>query len=217
MLELYEPVCTMHREESLFRSVTHTKLSVFACASASSGMNHEQGRTYEELPGWCNGYPDTGFDRRTLRRPQFDYAIGRSLVETLQAGGLEHVLVTDGKSATGSMKSFDIDKYLNDVNTAVASGGHIGLFMSSKALTECWSDVARWIRSGSRSQYGYDLYVVFASTSNGLCALAHSLDGGVRVVSFQAVMRRNQVPPELIQASRLLIRSRSGDGLICRR
>lgn len=48
-----------------------------------------------------------------------DYAIGQSLVETLQAGGLEHLLVTDWKSATDSMKSFDIDKYLTDINTAV--------------------------------------------------------------------------------------------------
>jgi poly(3-hydroxybutyrate) depolymerase len=48
-----------------------------------------------------------------------DYANGQSLVETLQAGGLEHVLVTDWKSATDAMKNFDIDKYLADINTAV--------------------------------------------------------------------------------------------------
>jgi poly(3-hydroxybutyrate) depolymerase len=48
-----------------------------------------------------------------------DYAVGQSLVETLQAGGLERVLVTDWKSATGSMKNFDIDKYLTDIDTTV--------------------------------------------------------------------------------------------------
>jgi poly(3-hydroxybutyrate) depolymerase len=52
-----------------------------------------------------------------------DYAKGQSLVKTLQAGGLKHVLVTDWKSATDAMKNFDIDKYLSDINTAV---DHLG-------------------------------------------------------------------------------------------
>jgi polyhydroxyalkanoate depolymerase len=52
-----------------------------------------------------------------------DYARGQSLVETLQAGGLEHVLVTDWKSATQEMKDFDIDKYLDDLDKAVE---HLG-------------------------------------------------------------------------------------------
>ena len=52
-----------------------------------------------------------------------DYAKGQSLVETLQAGGLEHVLVTDWKSATPAMKDFDIDKYLADIDKAVAALG----------------------------------------------------------------------------------------------
>jgi len=57
-----------------------------------------------------------------------DYAKGQSLVETLQAGGLEHVLVTDWKSATDAMKNFDIDKYLSDINTAVDDlGGTVDL------------------------------------------------------------------------------------------
>ena len=57
-----------------------------------------------------------------------DYAKGQSLVETLQAGGLKHVLVTDWKSATDAMKNFDIDKYLSDINTAVDHlGGTIDL------------------------------------------------------------------------------------------
>ncbi|NMM36537.1 MAG: alpha/beta fold hydrolase [Glaciimonas sp.] len=52
-----------------------------------------------------------------------DYAIGQSLVETFQANGLEHVLVTDWKGATGAMKNFDIDKYLAEINVAV---DHLG-------------------------------------------------------------------------------------------
>jgi poly(3-hydroxybutyrate) depolymerase len=57
-----------------------------------------------------------------------DYANGQSLVETLQAGGLKHVLVTDWKSATDAMKSFDIDKYLSDIDTAVdCLGGTVDL------------------------------------------------------------------------------------------
>jgi len=57
-----------------------------------------------------------------------DYAKGQSLVETLQAGGLKHVLVTDWKNATDAMKNFDIDKYLSDINTAVDQlGGSVDL------------------------------------------------------------------------------------------
>ncbi len=52
-----------------------------------------------------------------------DYAKGQSLVETLQAGGLEHVLVTDWKSATEAMKDFGIDQYLADIDKAVE---HLG-------------------------------------------------------------------------------------------
>jgi len=52
-----------------------------------------------------------------------DYAKGHSLVETLQAGGLEHVLVTDWKTATEAMKDFRIDKYLADIDKAVE---HLG-------------------------------------------------------------------------------------------
>lgn len=57
-----------------------------------------------------------------------DYSIGQSLVETLMANGLNHVLVTDWKSATAAMKDFDIDKYLTDINTAVDHlGGKVDL------------------------------------------------------------------------------------------
>jgi poly-beta-hydroxyalkanoate depolymerase len=48
-----------------------------------------------------------------------DYAKGQSLVETLLAGGVQRVLVTDWKAATQEMKNFDIDKYLAEINVAV--------------------------------------------------------------------------------------------------
>jgi len=57
-----------------------------------------------------------------------DYAKGRSLVETLLAGGLERVLVTDWKAADESMKDFDIDKYLSEINVVVDDlGGSVHL------------------------------------------------------------------------------------------
>ena len=53
-----------------------------------------------------------------------DYARDQSLVQTLLAGGLHRVLVTDWKSATHEMRDYDIDKYLTDIDTAVdALGG----------------------------------------------------------------------------------------------
>jgi poly(3-hydroxybutyrate) depolymerase len=48
-----------------------------------------------------------------------DYAKSQSLVETLRAGGVARVLVTDWKSATEAMKDFGIDKYLADIDAAV--------------------------------------------------------------------------------------------------
>ena len=57
-----------------------------------------------------------------------DYAKGRSLVETMLAGGLERVLVTDWKAADESMKDFDIDKYLSEINVVVDDlGGSVHL------------------------------------------------------------------------------------------
>ncbi|MCZ4304794.1 alpha/beta fold hydrolase [Zoogloeaceae bacterium G21618-S1] len=57
-----------------------------------------------------------------------DYAVGQSLVETLMAGGLTQVLVTDWKSATAAMKDFDIDTYLADIDRVVDHlGGKVDL------------------------------------------------------------------------------------------
>ena len=51
---------------------------------------------------------------------------------------------------------FDAEKYLGtpkaEVIKKLASGGHIGLFMGTKTLRECWPDIARWILSGGLSR-----------------------------------------------------------------
>ncbi len=57
-----------------------------------------------------------------------DYAKGQSLVETLQAGALQRIFVTDWKTATQSMKDFVIDNYLADIDKAVDRlGGSVHL------------------------------------------------------------------------------------------
>ena len=57
-----------------------------------------------------------------------DYAKGQSLVETLMAGGLRRVLVTDWKSATIENANFDIDSYLARINAYVDDlGGTVNL------------------------------------------------------------------------------------------
>ncbi|GGO16774.1 hypothetical protein GCM10007972_26210 [Iodidimonas muriae] len=57
-----------------------------------------------------------------------DYAKGQSLIETLLASGLSHVLATDWKSATPEMRNYDIDKYLEDMNVVVDDlGGRVAL------------------------------------------------------------------------------------------
>jgi poly(3-hydroxybutyrate) depolymerase len=57
-----------------------------------------------------------------------DYAKGQSLVEVLLSAGLKRVLATDWKSATPAMRDFDIDKYLQDLNTAIDHlGGQVAL------------------------------------------------------------------------------------------
>lgn len=53
---------------------------------------------------------------------------------------------------------FDADKYLGtppkDIVKKLASGGHIGLFMGTKTLVECWPVIARWITSGGKATAG---------------------------------------------------------------
>ena len=57
-----------------------------------------------------------------------DYRKGQSLVETLLAGGVGHVALTDWKSATDDMKDFDIDNYLEELIVAIDDlGGRVNL------------------------------------------------------------------------------------------
>jgi len=57
-----------------------------------------------------------------------DYRKGQSLVETLLAGGLGHVALTDWKSAAEDMKDFDIDNYLEELVVAIDDlGGRVNL------------------------------------------------------------------------------------------
>src|SRR5208337_2195167 len=57
-----------------------------------------------------------------------DYDKGQSLVETLMAGGVGHVALTDWKSATLDMKDFDIDNYLEEMIVAIEDlGGRVNL------------------------------------------------------------------------------------------
>ena len=57
-----------------------------------------------------------------------DYHNGQSLVQTLLAAGLGHVLVTDWKSATVEMKDYDIDNYLAELNVCIDDlGGRVNL------------------------------------------------------------------------------------------
>ena len=57
-----------------------------------------------------------------------DYAKGQSLIETLLAHGVGHVLLTDWKSATEDMKDFDIDNYLAELIVAIDDlGGRVNL------------------------------------------------------------------------------------------
>ncbi len=48
-----------------------------------------------------------------------DFAPGHSIVETLHAGGIERVFLTDWRSATPEMRYLSIDSYLADLNVAI--------------------------------------------------------------------------------------------------
>jgi pimeloyl-ACP methyl ester carboxylesterase len=57
-----------------------------------------------------------------------DYHKGQSLVETLLANGIGHVVLTDWKSATDDMKDLEIDNYLDEVIIAIDDlGGRVNL------------------------------------------------------------------------------------------
>jgi poly(3-hydroxyalkanoate) synthetase len=57
-----------------------------------------------------------------------DYHKGQSLVETLLANGIGHVVLTDWKSATADMKDLEIDNYLAEIIVAIDDlGGRVNL------------------------------------------------------------------------------------------
>jgi len=57
-----------------------------------------------------------------------DYHKGQSLVETLLTNGIDHVALTDWKSATVDMKDLEIDNYLAEVVVAIDDlGGRVNL------------------------------------------------------------------------------------------
>ncbi|HAE50156.1 MAG: esterase [Tistrella sp.] len=57
-----------------------------------------------------------------------DYHQGQSLVETLLANGIDHVALTDWKSATADMKDLEIDDYLAQLVVAIDDlGGRVNL------------------------------------------------------------------------------------------
>lgn len=57
-----------------------------------------------------------------------DFQPGQSLIETLLANGLHHVLLTDWKSATVDMKDLEIDNYLAELVVAIDDlGGRVDL------------------------------------------------------------------------------------------
>ena len=57
-----------------------------------------------------------------------DYHKGQSLIETLLTNGIEHVALTDWKSATDDMKDLEIDNYLAEIVVAIDDlGGRVNL------------------------------------------------------------------------------------------
>jgi polyhydroxyalkanoate depolymerase len=57
-----------------------------------------------------------------------DFLEGQSLIQTLIANGIDHVALTDWKSATDDMTDFDVDNYLADMVVAIDDlGGRVNL------------------------------------------------------------------------------------------
>ena len=48
-----------------------------------------------------------------------DFAPGHSVVQSLQAGGIDRIYLTDWRSATSDMRYLSIDSYLGDLNVAI--------------------------------------------------------------------------------------------------
>jgi Poly-beta-hydroxyalkanoate depolymerase len=57
-----------------------------------------------------------------------DYHVGQSLMQTLQANGVEHLFLTDWHSATADMKDLEVDEYLAALLACVDDlGGRVNL------------------------------------------------------------------------------------------
>ncbi len=60
-----------------------------------------------------------------------------------------YLLAGDSDDITAKEQVFDAEKYLgtpkNKIEKKLVPGGHIGLFMGSRTLTEVWPSIARWI------------------------------------------------------------------------
>jgi polyhydroxyalkanoate depolymerase len=65
-----------------------------------------------------------------------------------------YLLAGSEDDITTKEQVFDAEKYLSTpkhhIVKKLASGGHIGLFMGSKTLTERWPKIADWIRHGGK-------------------------------------------------------------------
>jgi poly(3-hydroxyalkanoate) synthetase len=65
-----------------------------------------------------------------------------------------YLLAGESDDITTSEQVFDAEKYLGTskdrVQKQLVPGGHIGLFMGSRTLTEAWPGIARWIRDGGK-------------------------------------------------------------------
>ncbi len=64
-----------------------------------------------------------------------------------------YLLAGDSDDITTKEQVFDAEKYLgtpkDKIEKKLVPGGHIGLFMGSRTLSEAWPVIARWIAGGS--------------------------------------------------------------------
>ena len=62
-----------------------------------------------------------------------------------------YLLAGKADDITTREQVFDAEKYLGtpkeQIEKKLVPGGHIGLFMGSRALKEAWPGIARWIRA----------------------------------------------------------------------
>jgi poly(3-hydroxyalkanoate) synthetase len=68
-----------------------------------------------------------------------------------------YLLAGESDDITTKEQVFDADKYLGTskdrIEKQLVPGGHIGLFMGSRTLTEAWPGIAHWIRDSSLGKH----------------------------------------------------------------